>query len=71
VMKVRVDMETGGGNSDKDIPPLGSTIAGVVQAKSFHEKAGQCQDGFSFSYQRFVSFEPGCLCRHPSIRTFW
>ena len=24
---------------------------------------------FSFSYQRFVSFEPGRLCRHPSIRT--
>ena len=22
-----------------------------------------------FSYQRFFSFEPGRLCRHPSIRT--
>jgi len=40
VMKVRVHMETGRGNSDKDIPPLGSILAGVVQAKS-------CETGIS------------------------
>ncbi len=38
-------------------------------AKSFHEKAGQCQVGFSFSYQGVFAFEPSRLCRHPSIRT--
>src|SRR5467141_1516112 len=36
-------------------------------SKSFHEKAGECQVGFSPS--GFFSFEPGRLCRHPSIRT--
>jgi hypothetical protein len=38
---------------------------------SFHEKAGECQVGFSFSslMEVFLCFEPSRLCRHPSIRT--
>jgi len=39
--------------------------------KSFHEKAGQCQVSFCFSYQVVFAFEPSRLCRHPSIRTLW
>ena len=49
--------------------------------KSFHEKAGECQD-FPFIFSLFfffcfiyfffftiISIEPSRLCRHPSIRT--
>ena len=36
------------------IDRLGGTVTVVTPfSKSFHEKAGSCQDGFSFSYQRF------------------
>jgi hypothetical protein len=53
------------------------------RAKSFHEKAGECQD-FCFIFSLFFSFcfiyfffftiisiEPSRLCRHPSIRTLY
>jgi hypothetical protein len=37
-----------------DIPHEGCReLISQVCAKSFHEKAGTCQDGFSFSCQRF------------------
>jgi hypothetical protein len=50
-----------------------------VAAKSFHEKAGECQV-FSlispifflllcFFFFQIVPIEPSRLCRHPSIRT--
>ena len=42
----------------------------------FHEKAGECQVGFSFSVDfsfssqvEVFAVEPSRLCRHPSIRT--
>jgi hypothetical protein len=51
----------------------------------FHEKAGECQECFSSSFLKSVflflfslsfllpvdsfAFEPGRLCRHPSLRT--
>jgi hypothetical protein len=41
----------------------------IVEAKSFHEKAGECQVGFLPPPCEFLVFEPSRLCRHPSIRT--
>jgi len=41
------------GNTDS-VEQLRRELAFVLEAKSFHEKAGSCQDGFSFSYQGFV-----------------
>jgi hypothetical protein len=38
-------------------------------AMSFHEKAGECQDGFFFFLPGVFAFELIRLCRHPSIRT--
>jgi hypothetical protein len=50
----------------------------ALWAKSFHEKAGECQ-GFSsiflffpflyFFFFQIVPIESSRLCRHPSIRT--
>src|SRR6516162_3349408 len=54
-------------------------IAKVAQARvqrcdltfrSFHEKAGPCQECFALSMSSSLfSVQPSRLCRHPSIRT--
>jgi hypothetical protein len=41
-------------------------LAGRSKDKSFHEKAGKCQIGFSFfPPRRFFALEPSRLCRYP------
>src|SRR6266404_5385897 len=49
---------------------------GCKAVSPFHEKAGECQVGFSFSVDfsfssqvEVFAVEPSRLCRHPSIRT--
>jgi hypothetical protein len=43
-----------------------SVILKKLHTKSFHEKAGQCQVGFSFSYQWFFRLSRASVAILPS-----